>query len=141
VHTTFNFDEPPIIIRGVTYPGPEQYFQLMKSFNTPDHSKAIEKMLKATPDQAFSLGRSYQLRDDWEIVKEKVMEECLFAKFTQHADLKALLLSTWTHTLVQLKPNDVYWGTGPDGKGLNRHAIILMEVRKKLAEEVSLIND
>jgi len=140
VHTTFNFDEPPIIINGVTYPGPEQYFQVMKSFNTPDHTKALEKMFKATPDQAFSLGRSYQLREDWEQVKEKVMEDCLFAKFTQHADLKGLLLATGTHMLVQLKPNDVYWGTGPDGKGLNRHAVILMMVRAKIAEEVALLS-
>jgi len=108
----------------------------MKSFNTPDHARAKERIIKSTPDQAFSFGRSFQLRPDWEQVKESVMMDALCAKFSQHASLKALLLSTGQHLLVQLKPNDNYWGTGADGKGLNRHAVLLMEVRTKLSTDV-----
>ena len=130
VHTTFKYDEKPITIKGKTYAGPEQFFQLQKSVGTPDKEKAFELMKNATPDQAFGIGRAHKLRRDWEQVKDDVMFYALKAKFTQHKDAKIILLETEGHLLVQLKPNDSYWGTGPDGKGLNKHAEILMKIRK-----------
>jgi len=64
-----------------------------------------------------------------------VMFEAIYAKFSQNLELKELLYSTGDHLLVQLKPNDNYWGTGSDGKGLNKLAEIVMQVRSKLREE------
>jgi len=135
VHTTFTFIENPIIVKGIEYPGAEQYFQIQKSVNTNDQQRAFEELRIATPEQAFSLGRKFQLRPDWEDIKESVMLEALEAKFTQNRRLRDLLLATGDHTLVQLKTSDGYWGTGNDGTGRNRQAVLVMEVRKKLRED------
>lgn len=134
VHTTFLYAEQPIVIDGVSYSGPEHYFQGQKSVGTPDAEKAQLLLKTADPDQAYGIGRSCQMRADWESVKDKVMLTALTAKFTQHPELKELLLETGDNLLVQLKPNDSYWGTGPNGKGKNRHAEILMQVRTELKQ-------
>jgi ribA/ribD-fused uncharacterized protein len=136
VHTTFAYSEKPIVIDGLSYPGPEQYFQLQKSVGTPDEEKAKLLMKNANPDQAYGIGRSCQMRPDWEDQKDMVMFKALTAKFTQQDDLKQLLLETGENLLVQLKPNDGYWGTGPDGRGKNKHAEILMMVRNTIRSGV-----
>ena len=40
--------------------------------------------------EAANLGRArtYKLRSDWEEVKDDVMYEAIYAKFTQHSNLK-----------------------------------------------------
>ncbi len=50
-----------------------------------------------------------------------------------HADprLAQLLLATYPHPLASIKP-DNYWGIGFDGRGSNRLAVLLMEVREEL---------
>ena len=86
---------------------------------------------------AARLGRSRKkpLRKDWESSKENVMREALRAKFTQHLDLRALLLSTGDEIIVEHTQNDDYWGDGGDGSGKNRLGILLMELREKLRTE------
>lgn len=71
--------------------------------------------------EAANMGRDHKrpLRPDWEMVKEQVMLEALRAKFTQHDDLKAILLGTGNALLVEHTPRDSYWGDGGDGTGLN----------------------
>jgi ribA/ribD-fused uncharacterized protein len=48
------------------------------------------------------------------------MREALFAKFTQHEELKAILLETGDAILVEHTEKDSYWGDGGDGSGKNR---------------------
>ena len=57
------------------------------------------------------LGRnkSYPLRKDWEEVKDQTMFRVVYAKFTQNAELKKLLLSTGNAKLVEHTSNDRYW--------------------------------
>lgn len=80
------------------------------------------------------MGRSRKLplRRDWESVKDKVMLEALCAKFTQHEDLKAILLGTGDAILVEHTENDSYWGDGGDGSGKNRLGQLLMQLREEL---------
>ena len=80
------------------------------------------------------MGRSRKLplRHDWESVKEQVMMDALRAKFTQHDDLKAILLGTGDATLVEHTANDSYWGDGGDGSGKNRLGHLLMQLRAEL---------
>lgn len=91
------------------------------------------------PGQAKSFGRKHSgLRSDWEEVKDDVMRDALKAKFTQHQNLKELLLSTGNAELVEASPTDSYWGnaTRKDGsKGLNKLGLLLMEIRETLANE------
>ena len=56
------------------------------------------------------------------------------AKFSQHDDLKILLLSTGEAKLIEHTENDAYWGDGGDGKGKNYLGILLMQVREEISQ-------
>ena len=60
------------------------------------------------------------------------MREALYAKFTQHPDLGALLLSTGEALLVEHTSHDRYWADGGDGSGLTRLGCLWMELREIL---------
>jgi ribA/ribD-fused uncharacterized protein len=53
--------------------------------------------------------RSKPLRSDWEAVKDDVMREAVWAKFSQHAKLREILLGTGEAVLVEHTTNDSYW--------------------------------
>jgi len=56
----------------------------------------------------------------------------VLAKFTQHPELRELLLATGDAALVEHTENDAYWGDGGDGSGKNRLGEIPMRVREEL---------
>ena len=126
-----NFSRHPIFLAGKRWPTSEHYFQAQKFAGTP-HEEAVR--LCRTPREAANMGRSRKLplRPDWERVKDAVMREAVLAKFTQHADLRAILLGTGDAVLVEHTAKDSYWGDGGDGSGRNRLGHILMEVREQL---------
>jgi ribA/ribD-fused uncharacterized protein len=126
-----NFYPAPIFLAGKRWPTSEHYFQAQKFAGTP---REEEIRLASKPRLAADLGRSrkHPLRHDWENVKETVMREAVLAKFTQHDDLRALLLGTGDALLVEHTANDAYWGDGGDGSGRNRLGAILMSVRDEL---------
>jgi ribA/ribD-fused uncharacterized protein len=76
--------------------------------------------------------RKKPLRRDWESVKTDIMREVVRAKFTQHADIRKVLLATGDATIVEHTANDSFWGDGGDGSGKNMLGRILMEVREEL---------
>jgi ribA/ribD-fused uncharacterized protein len=126
-----NFAPCPVKLKGHTWPTTEHYFQAQKFANS-EHEDVIRKT--KSPMIAARLGRSRNLplRKDWESVKDNVMREALRAKFTQHADLRALLLGTGDATLVEHTEKDHYWGDGGNGTGKNRLGQLLMELREQL---------
>jgi len=99
------------------------------------HPSEIRK--ENSPMNADRMGRSRKrpLRKDWESVKDAVMEKAVLAKFTQHQELRDLLLETGDAKLVEHTTNDSYWGDGRDGSGCNRLGEILMKIRSQLREE------
>ncbi|MFZ6642904.1 NADAR family protein [Undibacterium sp. TC4M20W] len=126
-----NFARYSISIKGKTWPTSEHYFQAQKFVDAAYR----EKIRKAnTPAIAARLGRARteKLRPDWESVKVQVMRDALMAKFQQHADLTALLLSTGAAKLVEDTSDDDYWGCGSDGRGKNMLGRILMEIRTSI---------
>ena len=129
-----NFARYPIRLRGKTWPTSEHFFQAQKYAGTPREEEIRQAK---TPSEAARLGRDRQvrLRRDWESVKDAVMREAVLAKFTQHEDLRELLLSTGDATLVEHTENDSYWGDGGDGSGRNMLGRILMEVRDELRRQ------
>ena len=74
------------------------------------------------------------------------MKKCQLAKFSQHNDLKKILLDTENAEIIEdnadgkhisflnLIFTDSYWGNGPDGSGKNMLGKILMEVRNELKQ-------
>jgi N-glycosidase YbiA len=126
-----NFSRHPVRLDGQEWPTSEHYFQAQKFAGT-DHAEDVRRA--ETPMRAAEIGRDRKrpFRSDWDAVKESVMLDALRAKFTQHDDLKAILLGTGDAELVEHTANDRYWGDGGDGSGKNRLGVLLMQVRDEL---------
>src|SRR5262245_38241408 len=126
-----NFSRHAIHLKGKRWPTSEHYFQAQKFAGEPDEE---EIRMTAKPSLAASMGRDRKrpLRRDWESVKEQIMLEALRAKFTQHEDLKAILLGTGDAVLVEHTANDSYWADGGDGSGKNRLGQLLVQLREEL---------
>jgi len=128
-----NFSPHTVFLKGKTWLTSEHYFQAQKFAGAP-----LEEQVRmaATPGKAAEIGRarSNPLRADWEEVKDDIMRDVVRAKFTQHADLADILLSTGDAVLVEHTANDRYWADGGDGSGLNRLGQILMEIRQELKQ-------
>ena len=134
-----NFDRKhPIIIEGIVWASTEHFFQAMK-FKGTDPFYFTSIWTAKTPADAAAMGRdrSHQLRPDWEQVKDDVMREAIRAKFTQHADMRGLLLNTSDAELIEHTPNDNYWADGGDGNGKNMLGKILMEIRAELKPKIT----
>ncbi|RUS21231.1 hypothetical protein BC937DRAFT_93276 [Endogone sp. FLAS-F59071] len=130
-----NFYIAPIYIDGVRYETTEHYFQAAKFPDDPQYQRAVATA--HGPRQAAQLGRSraHKLRDDWEEVKDAVMETAVRAKFTQHKNLREQLLETGGAIIVEDSPTDAYWGVGAERNGKNMLGIILMKIREELRAE------
>ena len=126
-----NFALFPIKVKGKLWPTSEHYFQAMK-FEAQKDQNDIRSV--KSPMEAARRGRDRKrkLKRNWESVKDNVMREAVLQKFTQHLDLKELLLSTGDAKLIEHTENDSYWGDGGDGSGKNKLGLILMETREKL---------
>ena len=126
-----NFAPFPINLDGERWPTSEHYFQAQK-FDDPAHRQKIRRA--NSPMEAKKLGRDrkQKMRRDWESVKVGIMRDAVLAKFTQHEELRALLLSTGEAKLVEHTEEDSFWGDGGDGSGKNTLGQVLMQVRETL---------
>jgi hypothetical protein len=84
---------------------------------------------------------TWDIAPEWSRIKFDRMRKVLTAKFTQHEDLKKLLLSTGNSRLVEAGRADNAvnrtWGE-VNGKGQNMLGVLLMEVREEIrAQEKS----
>jgi ribA/ribD-fused uncharacterized protein len=127
-----NFSDHRVRIDGEDWPTTEHYFQAAK-FSDPVLRTRIRGC--PTPRAALDLARELRrhVRPDWMAQRVEVMRAAVKAKFTQHADLADLLLSTGDALLVEASPRDSFWGAGPHGSGANMLGVLLMELRATLA--------
>lgn len=138
-----HFHPSPIVIDGEAWRTVEHYYQAQKSAD-PAYKAAIRaainpglaKRLAAPPSaprrisqQSWFRKHGKQPRPDWHDVKLVIMRRADHAKFAQNLELAARLLATGDAELVEDSPGEPYWGTGPDGAGLNWAGRVLMEVR------------
>lgn len=123
-----NFALFPIKIKGKTWKTSEHYFQAQK-FDNKAHQEKIRKA--ASPMMAAQLGRTrkVRIRKNWDNIRDNVMYDALVAKFSQHQELKELLISTGEKILIEHTENDSYWGDGGDGSGKNKLGKLLMRLR------------
>lgn len=134
-----NFSPHPIVVHGVEWPTSEHYFQAQKFADT-EHEELIRHA--STPGQAAKMGRDRNrpLRADWEEIRKDVMKLATYCKFTQHPELRQLLLDTGDAWLVERTTDDHYWGDGGDGSGQNMLGRTLMDIRNLLKQEQQMIN-
>lgn len=131
-----NYYLAAISVEGKTWPSVEHYYQAKKTLD-PAYAERIR--LSETPDDAKTLGNSAQcpVRPDWDAYKVTAMRRGLYAKFTQHRDLRDLLLSSGDEELMEDSSVDYFWGIGEDGTGLNMLGKSLMDLRDALRGEAA----
>lgn len=125
-----NFYEYPIYYNKLVFCNAEAAFQAQKAMNEKDQYKFIN--LNAS--QARKLGKTIQLRKDWEEIKDNVMYEIIKRKFTINKELQQKLLETKEEELIEGNWwHDTYWGVdSKTGIGQNKLGKILMKVREEV---------
>lgn len=126
-----NFSAHTIVIEGIAYPTAEHAFHAFK-FND---GELRQKILNCTsPIAAYTLGKELksQRRSDWDEIKVGVLTNIIRHKANQHQDVREVLLASGDERIVEVNPNDDFWGDGPDGNGLNHTGNILMKIRDEL---------
>jgi ribA/ribD-fused uncharacterized protein len=131
-----NFSDHGFDLDGHWWTTCEHYFQAQKFPGSRD-ADLIRRA--ATPLRAAELGRerSRPLRRDWDRVKDDVMRRAVTAKFTAHADIRAVLLDTCDEEIVEDTTTDHYWGRGRSGTGRNMLGRILMRARTQLRADLT----
>lgn len=130
-----NFSPHAIVLKEKTWATSEHYFQAQKFVGTR-HEEEVRLAASARESAEMGRDRNRPLRPDWEVVKDDIMREALYAKFTQHPELMEELLSTGDRFLIEHTKNDRYWGDGGDGTGLNKLGQLLMETRDRIRADL-----
>jgi ribA/ribD-fused uncharacterized protein len=135
-----NLFRSPITLEGCIFPTAEHAYQAGKA-----RKKAVREWILSAPTPALVAMSghglySWDVVPTWAQIKFERMRKVLRAKFTQHQDLQALLLSTGDARLVEVGRvnNNVNrtWGE-VNGKGKNMLGVLLMELRAELRKNVS----
>ena len=125
-----NFYDAPVEYQGLLYKNSEAAFQSAKTLDIEKRKQFCE----LDPSTAKKKGRNIILRYDWEKVKDAVMKEVVYNKFSNNLELREKLLATGDAELIEGNTwNDIYWGICR-GRGKNKLGKILMEVRKIIKE-------
>lgn len=127
-----NFFMRPFLLDGVRWPSVEHCYQAQKYAGLPAVVDAIRHAASASLARKAGQNTSLTPRADWGSAKGDVMRRAVEAKFAQHADLQALLLSTGDLELVHESAADAYWGRLRSGPGENRLGLIVMQIRAEL---------
>lgn len=127
-----------IVFEGREYPTSEHAYQSGKAAK-----ESVREWLLSAPSPSLVAMAAHGLYTwdivpDWSKVKFDRMRGILRAKFTQHQDLRELLLSTGDARLVESaktdNPVNRLWGE-VNGKGRNMLGVLLMELRSELRSE------
>lgn len=127
----------PVKFEGRTYATSEHAYQAGKAAKP-----AVRDWILSAPTPSLAAMAAHGLYvwdvvPNWADIKFDRMRAVLRAKFEQHADLKALLISTGEARLVEAGTvnNAVnrLWGE-VDGKGQNMLGVMLMELRSEYAK-------
>lgn len=130
-----NFYKVEFVWDGILWPSSEHAYQAAK---TLDRKKRLEISWEPKPGDVKRIGKTLELRPDWEKVKVKIMKEIVFAKFNQNPELKKKLLATGDAILEEGNTwGDRVWGISPPGsdEGTNYLGQILMALRDQFREE------
>lgn len=108
------------------FPTSENAFQSAKCKKESD----IRRFQNISPGDAFKVGRSVDLRNDWENVKVPIMRDILREKFANNT-LKQMLLNTKDAYLIEHTHRDKFWADANNGSGRNQLGHLLMQVREE----------
>ena len=134
-----------VFVDGITFSSMEQYMMYQKAVYFHDVNVAAQILATDDVAQIKALGRLVKDYNDnhWNGVRQIIVYNGLYAKFSQNQDLKAQLLATGDSLLAECAVKDRIWGIGlsmhdPDRldrskwNGQNLLGYALMMVREKL---------
>jgi len=122
-----NFQVHDIWYDGIHYTSTESAYQASKSLDL----KTRLKFSIMPPSLARKEGQLISIREDWEDVKLKIMEEICSIKFS-HWRLRELLKKTGDRYLEETNWwGDTFWGADVNHFGENNLGKILMKIREK----------
>jgi ribA/ribD-fused uncharacterized protein len=133
-----NLYRRPVVFEGNRYPTAEHAYQAGKA-----RKKVVRDWILSAPTPSLAAMAAHGLYTwdvvpNWSAIKFERMRQVLRAKFTQHEDLRRLLLATGDTRLVESGRVDNAvnrtWGE-VNGKGLNMLGVLLMELRDALRNE------
>jgi ribA/ribD-fused uncharacterized protein len=127
-----------IVFEDRTYTTAEHAYQAGKA-----RKESVREWILSAPTPALVAMAAHGLYTwdivpEWSRMKFERMRQVLRAKFTQHADLRLLLLSTGDARLVEAGTvaNIVNYTWGEvNGKGKNMLGVLLMEIREELRKD------
>ncbi len=125
-----NFYMHPVSYSLIRYPSNEHAYRAAKTLDL--EKREIIRNAK-TPGEAKKLGRSIELREDWDQIKIAIMTKLVFRKF-RNTTLRKKLLDTGESLLIEGNWwGDTFWGECK-GKGQNHLGKILMAERDRINE-------
>ncbi|KZT28141.1 DUF1768-domain-containing protein, partial [Neolentinus lepideus HHB14362 ss-1] len=129
-----NFSDHPVRYNGKDYATSEHLFQSLKFL---DYADSEHIRLQPSPGAAMREAHklSHKVRRGWFQENINLRTEVLMLKFTQHQDLKDILLSTGAAILVEDSPTDSFWGIGANGRGRNELGKALERLRVVLKHD------
>lgn len=133
-----NLYRRPIVLDGELFPTAEHAYQAGK----PRKAEVREWLLRAPSPALLAMAAHglyyWDVAPGWSRNKFDRMRRVLRAKFTQHSDLKAILLATGSARLVESATVDSLvnrlWGE-VNSVGKNMLGVLLMELREELQSE------
>jgi ribA/ribD-fused uncharacterized protein len=126
----------PININNVNIKNSELLYQALRFPDYPEIQQQI--LLFDSPISAKKYGRTHldKTRDDWKLVRFKIMKFCIEAKlYNNWHNFSKVLLSTKNLTIVEYTTKDKVWGATREGdyyEGTNALGRLLMELREKV---------
>lgn len=140
-----NWYMSPFTADGIRFSSMEQFMMYRKAVAFGDRDRAAQILDTEDVGRIKELGRLVSGYDDnyWNGIRQIVVYEGLYAKFSQNEELKRLLRATGRAVLAECAVKDRIWGIGlsmddPDRldrrkwKGQNLLGYALMMVREKL---------
>jgi hypothetical protein len=133
-----NLHRTPVVFEGREYPTAEHAYQAGKA-----SKEAVREWILSAPTPSLVAMAAHGLYTwdivpAWSKIKFDRMLNVLRAKFTQHENLRKLLLATGEARLVEAGTTNNavnrVWGE-VNGKGQNMLGVLLMEVRDELCKE------
>lgn len=133
----------PLTVNGIIAPTAEALFHACRYTSDPAKQRQVltgESVNEDEDREKFPHFPSSYGRDDWFLIREKVMYWCLKVKLIQHPEtFGKLLLSTGNRNIVNHNPeSDPFWGVVSHDsqpglyEGENHLGILLMKLRDEL---------
>lgn len=131
-----NFYPAEFVWDRIVWPSSEHAYQAAK---TTDRNIRLSISHLSNAKEAKRIGKTIELRSDWNNVRIQVMKEIVREKFRQNPELMKKLVDTGVcHLEEGNNHHDCFWGVCPPGSenGMNHLGQVLMELREEFRSNV-----